>query len=96
MVAAWEQRYRGRAVSLRETQTHGCSEMLRRTTQHVNTKLLASEIPCATAGTGATIPLLEYYDGGDTFVPPPAFRPPGHDVRARRRRRQAQAAGPSS
>ena len=50
----------------------------------------------ATAGTGATIPLLEYYDGGDTFVPPPAFRPPGHDVRARRRRRQAQAAGPSS
>lgn len=68
--ATLEQRYRGGAVSLRETQTHGCSEMLRRTTQHVNTKLLAAEIPCTTAGTGATIPLLEYYDGGDTFVPP--------------------------
>ena len=92
-MAAWEQRYRGRAVSLRETQTHGCSEMLRRTTQHVNTKLLASEIPC-NRGDGrddSATRVLGYYDGGDTFVPPPAIRPPGA---ARRTREAPQAAGP--
>ena len=91
--ATLEQRYRGGAVSLRETQTHGCSEMLRRTTQHVNTKLLAAEIPCTTAGTGATIPLLArsrvLRRGG--HVRPASRVPP---ARPRRTREAPQAAGP--
>ena len=88
MVAAWEQRYRGRAVSLRETQTHGCSEMLRRTTQHVNTKLLASEIPC-NRGDGRDDSATRVLRRG--HVRPASRVPP---ARPRRTREAPQAAGP--
>lgn len=88
-MAAWEQRYRGRAVSLRETQTHGCSEMLRRTTQHVNTKLLASEIPC-NRGDGRDDSATRVLRRGG-HVRPASRVPP---ARPRRTREAPQAAGP--